>query len=144
MSCVCWCVFPTCMCIQMWFSAFPPTLGSNTVIDNRCKGEGTADKEAKCADQSIQRQKECGLRQGCREQIYSTMHSLAQMPADQHSSVLFPFCSLSFLLPLFLFVFSFFPEGCLQLKRRELILSSFLPPFLLFNTPLCHCLLATA
>lgn len=61
-----------CCCILLWdfhsvctrllpkLSAFPPAL-SNSVIDNRRKGEDSADKEAECADQSIQRQKEPGV-----------------------------------------------------------------------------------
>lgn len=53
------------------------------------------------------------------------------MLADQHSSVLFPFCSLSLSFSLCFFLCPLFSEGCLQLKQRELILSSFLPPFFL-------------
>lgn len=57
-------------------TAFTPTLGSNTVIDNGRKGEGSADKEVECADWSIQRQKQEGVwgkARGCRERSYTTV-----------------------------------------------------------------------
>lgn len=135
-----------CVCIQVWLSAFPPTLASNTVIDNRRKGEGSADKEAECADQSINSDKsseECGLRQGCSESRY-TINCLAWL-ADQHSSVfissllLLPLLRLLLLSPSFHYFFfaPLFFRGLSAIKaeRIDFLILSF-PSFLLFNTPL--------
>jgi len=53
---------------SVWLSAFPPNLSSNVVIDNRGKGEVAADKEAECAYQSIQQQKQQGVQAEARVQ----------------------------------------------------------------------------
>lgn len=132
-TCVFKCLVPTCFCIQMWLCAAPPTLGSNTVIENTCKGEGTVDNEAKCADKSIQRQKgarSVGWGKGASSRY--TVPYTVWLKCLLTNTLLFYFpsaLSLSLYFSLCFFLCPLFPEGCLQLKQRELILSSFLPPF---------------
>lgn len=65
-----------CACASKCVTAFTPTLGSNTVIDNSRKGEGSADKEVECADWSIQRQKQEGMWGKARVQRKELYHCL--------------------------------------------------------------------
>lgn len=85
-------------CVSVWLSVFPPTLGSSAVIDNRRKGEGSADKEAKCADQSMQltKGKESGMKGGRGEARYA-----GKRPAQINQLVLLTSVPLFFLPSLF-------------------------------------------
>lgn len=56
---MCRCVFSTCVCVRSSVSqclSHPPSLAI-WLLTTEGKGEGSADKEAECADRSIQRQK---------------------------------------------------------------------------------------
>lgn len=110
------CVFYLCVCIQAWLGARPPTIGSNAVIDNRRKGEGSAGQQAECADQSIQ--------------AMSGSRFTRNSPAQRNT--------LGFLSILISFLLSppFFPRSVCHLSRENRSCRPVSSPFLLFNTPL--------
>lgn len=128
-----------CMCIQL--CPFPPTLSSYTVIDNRTKGEVAADKEAKCADQSIRGQKQRSVGWGGHGAEKVDLPETACLKAARSSlacwATLLPpnRCPL---LPSVVSSLSSFSEGCLPFELRELIFLLLPSPTFFYLKPHCR------
>lgn len=137
--CVCVCIFLG-VCVSCAFKCgsmlFHPPLVAIQLLttEGKVRVLQTKRQNVLTGASSDKRSEECGLKEG-RVQGKQIHHKLpgSNEPAwlaDQHSSILFlPFffllsfpSAVSFSLPFF------FSEGCLPLKHRELIFSSFLFP----------------
>lgn len=134
-----------CVYIPVWLSAFfhPPLVAIQLLTtEGKVKSLQTKKQNVLTRASSDKSSEECGLRQGCRESRY-TINCLAQMNwlGLLTSTPLFYFFPFFFSVALLFHCFFFpssFSEGCLPLKQRELIFSSFLFPPFFYLIPPCH------